>query len=75
MPTISVTAYLSSTTPTTLTLPEGTCITPGLVIKVPGSQPQRYRVVWVVAESGTGGGILVGCEGPLPPPPPPPTSV
>lgn len=72
---ISVTAYLASTTPTSLTLPDGACVQPGLVIKVPGSQPTRYRVVWVMVEAGSSGGITVGCEGPLGPPPPPPTSV
>ena len=72
---MNVTAYLSSSSPTSLTLPADACLREGLIIKIPGSPAQRYRVVWVVAESGTGGGIIVGCEGPLPPPPPPPTSV
>ncbi len=72
---MNVTAYLSSSSPTSLTLPGDVCLVEGLIIKIPGSNPQRYRVVWVMAESGTGGGIIVGFKGPLPPPPPPPPSV
>ena len=72
---MNVTAYISSTTPTSLVLPNDVCIAPGLVIKIPGSPASYARVVWVMAGAGTGGGITVGCEGPLPPPPPPPTSV
>ncbi|HET9951435.1 MAG TPA: hypothetical protein VFS09_06530 [Candidatus Eisenbacteria bacterium] len=69
---MNVTAYLSSTTPTTLQLPDATCVHKGLIIRITGSSPQRYRVVWVMVDAGPSGGITVGCEGPLPPPPPPP---